>query len=133
MAEATDRSSFSELVNNLTRDISALVRKEMELARAEMGSKVSGLQKGLMSIIGGSLIAVAALVILLQAVVYALVNGAGFAPWAAAIVVGGLAALAGLVIAMNGAKSLQKSADPTPHKTTQSVREDAGLVREKAR
>jgi hypothetical protein len=132
MANETERASFSDLVTNLTRDLSSLVRKEIDLARAEMGAKMSGAQKGLMSIVGGSLIALAALVILLQALVLAL-EEAGLEAWVAALVVGGVIALAGLMVAMQGAKTLSRNVDPVPHRTTQSVRDDAGLMREKVR
>jgi hypothetical protein len=132
MANGADKASIGDVVANLTRDISSLVRKEIDLARAEMGAKVGNAQKGLMSVIGGSLIALAALVILLQALVLGLEN-AGLDTWLAALIVGVVVTLAGLIVAMRGASTLQKNIDPTPYRTSQSVRDDAGMVKEKVR
>lgn len=132
MANGSERASLGDLVSNLTRDISTLIRKEIDLARGEMGEKANKIQKGLMSAIGGALIALAALVVLLEALVLVL-EEAGLDGWLAALIVGGGVALAGLAVAMQGSNTLKKNMDPTPHRTTQSVRDDAGMMKEKTR
>ena len=65
----TDRpisAIFVDLLNQFT----ALVRKEGQLARAEMSEKIGEIGKALGLVVGGAVLLIPALVILLQAAVF---------------------------------------------------------------
>jgi hypothetical protein len=62
----TDRS-FTSLLGELSRDITTLFRKEIELARAETSEKVTQSLVAVGAIAGGTVLALAALIVLLQA------------------------------------------------------------------
>ena len=76
------KSLLAELVNNVTR----LVRQELQLVQVETSEKTSQALEGVFVIIGGLLLAFAALLILLQAVVVGLSEFVD--PWLASLIVG---------------------------------------------
>ena len=61
--------SLRSLTGNLIDDITRLIRQELRLAQVEAGEKASQIQTGVISIAAGMLLALAALLILLQALV----------------------------------------------------------------
>jgi drug/metabolite transporter (DMT)-like permease len=83
----------------------------------------------LMSIVGGSLLGLAALVVLLDALRLGLSNH--MPDWLAAIIVGGVVAVIGCVLVIAGQKALSAS-QLAPQRTTESLRKDLNLVREHA-
>src|SRR6186997_2546271 len=64
--------SVGDLLGQLGADLSGLVQKEMQLARAELSEKVNAAGKGVLDIAAGGLLLMAALLVLLQALVLAL-------------------------------------------------------------
>jgi uncharacterized membrane protein YqjE len=121
---APDRRSEStaELVKDLSRDISELVRQEVELARAEMTEK--GKKAGLgLGMFGGS--AAFALVTLGGSMATIIVLLDKLMPlWLAALITtlayGAVAAL----LAMRGRDELKEAGTPIPTRTRDSVKED---------
>jgi hypothetical protein len=111
-----------ELVKDLSRQVTHLARQEVELAKAEMTEKgkKAGLGIGTVAAAGASVLlalgALTAFLILALAEV--------MAPWLAALVVAGLWALAGAVLAMQGKKKLEEVGNPVPEETLESVKED---------
>jgi uncharacterized membrane protein YqjE len=112
---------IGELVKELSSQTSALVRQEIELARAELQQKGKLAGKGA-GMLGGA--AAAALLALgaLTAGVIALLDLA-MATWVAALIVMALWAIVALVLAKAGQKSLQKTTPPAPQ-TVETVKED---------
>jgi uncharacterized membrane protein YqjE len=112
---------IGELVKELSSQTSALVRQEIELARAELQQKGKIAGKGA-GMLGGA--AAAALLALgaLTAGAIALLDLA-MATWAAALIVMALWAIVALVLAKAGQKSLQKATPPAPQ-TVETVKED---------
>ena len=112
---------IGELVKDLSQQTSTLVRKEIELARAELQQqgKVAGKGAGLL---GGA--AVAGLLALgaLSAALITLLDNA-MATWVAALIVMALWAIVALVLAQAGRKSL-KRATPAAPQTVETVKED---------
>jgi uncharacterized membrane protein YqjE len=116
------QESVPELVKDLTRDISELVRQEIELARVEMTEK--GKQAGLgvgmfggaallsMAVVGGSM---ATLIILLDLVMPL---------WLASLITTVLYAAAAALLALRGREELKETGAPIPERTKQSVKED---------
>ena len=61
MAYAPDARPLGDLFSDLMRDITTLVRSEMALARAEMGAKLSRVQRHVGGIVAGGVIALVGL------------------------------------------------------------------------
>jgi hypothetical protein len=118
--DARDRP-IGELVKDLSQQTSTLVRKEIELARAELQQKgkVAGKGAGLMA---GA--AVAGLLALgaLTAGLIALLDKA-MATWIAALIVMALWAVVAAVLAKAGQSALQRATPPAPQ-TVETVKED---------
>src|SRR5205085_6184442 len=95
---------IGELMKDLSRDMSTLVRQEIELAKAEVAQKVREARRGAMMLgaaAGAALVATASLtafLILLLAV--------ALPAWAGALIVAGVCLLAAAVLAREGARTL---------------------------
>jgi uncharacterized membrane protein YqjE len=112
---------IGELVKDLSQQTSTLVRKEIELARAEMQQqgKQAGKGAGLMTGAG-----VAGLLALgsLTAGLIALLDKA-MATWVAALIVMALWAVVAAVLAKAGQRSFKRATPPAPQ-TVETVKED---------
>jgi drug/metabolite transporter (DMT)-like permease len=129
MNTSLDNRSVGDLLRDLANDVARLVREEMSLARSEASDKMHRSMTALMSIVGGSLLGLAALVVLLDALRLGLSNH--MPDWLAAIIVGGVVAVIGGVLVIAGQKALSASR-LAPQRTTESLRKDLNLVREHA-
>jgi hypothetical protein len=121
----TDRSIsaiFIDLVNQFT----ALVRKEGQLARAEMSEKIRQIGMALGLVAGGAVLLIPALVILLQAAVAGLA-ASGLAVGWASLAVGGMALVIGLALLAFGASRL-KGERLVPNKTVEQLQRDAAVA-----
>ena len=112
---------IGELVKDLSQQTSTLVRKEIELAQAELQQKGKIAGKGA-GMLGGA--AAAGLLALgaLSAALIALLDKA-MATWVAALIVMALWAIVALVLAKSGQKALQRATPPAPQ-TVETVKED---------
>ena len=115
-----DRST-AELIQDLTRQTSALVRQEVELAKVEMveKSKKAGIGIGLLA--GAGVVALLALGALTAFLILAL-DGA-MPTWAAAIVVALLWSVVAAGLAL-GREALREMGGPVPDKTVETIKED---------
>ncbi|WP_030908154.1 phage holin family protein [Streptosporangium amethystogenes] len=130
MVNTKESLPTSELIRQMSEQVSRLVRDELRLAKAELTEKGkhAGIGAGLFGGAGvvalfgtGSLIA--AVILLLAYVMPA---------WVAAAVVGVvLLALAG-VLGFSGKRQVAEAAPPTPVRTIESVRDDIYAVKERA-
>lgn len=121
---------IGEVARDLTRDLSLLVRQEIDLAKAEMTSKGRTAAPGLGMIGGAGLVALAATGALTAFLVLVL---ATFLPdWLAALIVG--AALAGVayVLAMRGKDRVAEAGAPIPEQTIETVKEDVEWAKTRA-
>jgi uncharacterized membrane protein YqjE len=130
--EAPDRSQerpTGELVKDLSSQISTLVHKEIELAKAEMTEK--GKKAGIgLGMFGGAGItglitlgSLTALLILLFAI--------AIPAWAAALIVTALWAVVTATLALLGRQKLQETGSPVPQKTVESVKEDVQWLKDR--
>src|SRR5262245_24169412 len=126
MAFAHYDRSIPQIVGDVFGQAGALLKKEGQLAKAELSEKLGEAGVGVALLAGGAVLAVPALVILLQAVVAALV-AAEFSPAIAALIVGAfaLAVAAGLV--MFGLSRL-KVERLTPKRTLRQLQKDVDLT-----
>jgi hypothetical protein len=117
--DVSDRS-VGELVHEVTGDLTTLMRKELELAKAEVKQEVStaGKAAGMLGAAGlaGYMVALFASI----ALFWALANGMDEA-WAALIVTA-IWAVIGAVLFTMGRKRL-KTVSPKPERTVQTLKE----------
>jgi drug/metabolite transporter (DMT)-like permease len=125
-----DDRSLKELFGDLTASVSTLLRKEIELARAETSENVNQALVAAGSIAGGGILALAALIVLLQALVIALTE-LGLAPALSALIVGGIVAIVAFALIYKGMNDL-KASSFAPTRTVESLRRDAQMVKEQA-
>jgi hypothetical protein len=121
------RRSVPELFGSVFRQLAELMRTEGMLARTEMSEKVSHMGTGIGLLVGGAVLAMPALVILLEAAVAALAEN-GWAPYWAALLVGGLSLLLGLILLSMGANWL-RAGNLIPSRTLQQLQLDANAAR----
>ena len=118
---------FADLVSQST----ALMRKEGQLARAEMSEKIGeiGMAAGL--VIGGAVLLIPALVILLLAAVAALA-AAGLAVGWASLIVGSVVLVIGLALLAIGIRRL-KAGRFIPTRTIARLQHDAAIAAQHVR
>jgi uncharacterized membrane protein YqjE len=112
---------IGDLVKDLSQQTSTLVRKEIELARAELQEKgkVAGNGAGML---GGAAVAGVLALGALSAALISLLDKE-MATWVAALIVMALWAIVALALAQAGRTSLQHATPPAPQ-TVETVKED---------
>lgn len=126
----TDDRSIKDLLGDLSGSISTLFRKEIQLARAETSEKITQSMVALGAIAGGAILALAALIVLLQALVIAIAE-AGVPPALSALIVGVVVAAIAYFMIHKGTNDL-KASSLAPGRTMDSLRRDAQLAKEQA-
>ena len=128
MSPSIDSRSLGDLLRDLAGETSTLLRQELSLARAETQDKLHQIIAVLVAMLGGALLAFAGLIILLDALVYGLIE-AGMERWLAALVVGGVVALVGLLVAWKAQSDLSATR-LAPERSAASFRKDVDMLRE---
>lgn len=126
--QARDDRSLGELFGELAGEISALVRQEATLAKAEMSEKASQIGVNLASLAAGGAVAYAGFLAILASIIALLVEAAGLSWWGAALLVGIVVAIVGGVLVMKGISAL-KNTNLAPRETLESLKEDAQWAR----
>jgi hypothetical protein len=129
MQHTNDRS-LKDLLSDLSGSISTLFRKEIQLVRAETSEKITQSMVAVGAIAGGAILALAALIVLLQALVIALAE-LGVPPALSALIVGLAVAAIAYFMIHKGTNDL-KASSLAPDRTMDSLRRDAQLVKEQA-
>ncbi|EWY38856.1 hypothetical protein N825_10200 [Skermanella stibiiresistens SB22] len=109
------------LLTELAQETTTLVRKEVELAKVEMSEKVNQATTGAISLAAGGMVAFAGLIFLLLALTYYLATL--MEPWLAALIVGGVVTLIGIVLVSMG-KSKLTARNLQPNRTLSSLQDD---------
>jgi len=118
---------FADLITQLT----TLFRKEVQLARTEVSEKITEAVMAIGFMVGGAVLLIASLVLLLQAAVDGLVNLGLNRAWAA-LILGGVVLLIGIVLVWLGSKRL-KAENLAPRKTVDQLQRDAAMAKEQVR
>lgn len=118
-----------EIISDLFVQFATLLRKETQLARAEISENVASVGRGLGQIVGGAVLLIPALVILLQAAVAALNENAHLAPYWSALIVGGAVLILGIILLLVGMRRL-KVENLVPNRTVQQLRQDATVAKQ---
>ena len=117
--------TLGELVQRASKDLSDLVRKEIELAKLEIKQEVTTLGKGAGLFGGAGITGVLAVVFLSAGAAFGL--GEAIGTWAGFLVVGGLYAVAAAVLALGGKKSISEVGPP--RQTIQTVQDDVAWAK----
>ena len=128
MAQIRDERSLGDLFSDLSRETTTLVRKEVQLAKAELTQSATEAARGIGMLVAGGAVAYAGLLFLLLAIVFGLIE-AGWDPWVSALVVGLVVVAIGAVLVLRARESL-KPANLAPQKTVETLKEDAAWAKE---
>lgn len=125
--------SLPALLADLSRETVDLMRREIALARAEASEKIGNAKAAATSMGGGAVLALAGVVVLLQAAVngLALVLPPEMAPWLAPLAVGVVALLLGWAMLKGGSAKLDGE-HLKPERTMNSLRKDSALIQQEA-
>jgi uncharacterized membrane protein YqjE len=128
--DSKNDKSVGELFGDLTREMSTLVRQEVQLAKTEMTHKAASLGKN------AGFIAVAVLFVLLA--LQAFVLSAIFAlsrivdQWQAALIVGGVLLVVAAILIIVGLKAIKKEGI-APTQTMETIEEDVQWAKEQVK
>ena len=129
-SDQSDRS-VGELIKQLSEQSSTLVRKELELAQAEMihKGKAAGMGAGMFA--GAALFGLLALGALTACLILALAQVMD--GWLAALIVTIAWALVAAVLGFVGKRKLGEATPPLPEQAKESVSEDVDEVKERVK
>jgi len=129
--DVSDRS-VGELIGEVTKDLSTLMRKELELAKVEVKAEATKAGKGAGMLAAAGVTGHLALVFLsltLMYFLYSLFGGNDPADFVwAALIVTILWAVVAAVLASRGRKQL-KEVNPKPEQTVETLKEDAQWIK----
>lgn len=127
METKQNERSLGELFGDLSRQLSALVRQEIRLARVEMTQSATTIGKSAALLVVGGVLLFAAFLALMATVIIAIAYALPW--WLAALIVTVVVAAIGAVLALMGYNAL-KTAQLAPQETIQTIKEDAAWMRE---
>jgi hypothetical protein len=119
------QASVTTLLRDLADDAAVLTRKEVALARTEIEAAISGFKTGLISTASGGAVLFAGILFLLLSATYALATVVQ--AWLAALIVGGVVTLIGIIMVMAGKRKLQAE-QFRPDRTVDSMRKDREML-----
>ena len=130
-SESQKSSSVGTLLSTLLNEVSALVRGEAALAKAEMSEKTHQAMAGVGAVATAGAVLFAGLLTLLAALVMLLneVLPPDTRPWLGAVVVGAVVTLMGVVMLKAGLKKV-RAQGLMPNRTMQSLRSDKTLAKQ---
>jgi xanthine/uracil permease len=128
MAQLRDERSLGDLFSDLSRETTTLVRKEVQLAKAELTQSATEAARGIGMLVAGGAVAYAGLLFLLLAIVYGLID-AGWDAWLSALVVGLVVVAIGTILVLRARESL-KPANLAPRRTVETLKEDQEWAKE---
>jgi hypothetical protein len=129
---AIEERSISELFGQLSQDMALLFRQEIQLARAEMSAKISRLTTNLISVLAGGFVAYVGALAVVAALILALHELADISPWASALIVGAVFAIAGYTMLNRGLNELRR-VDLAPRRTVENIKEDVQAIKDDVR
>jgi len=120
--DEVEQTSIGDLIGNISNDLSQLFRQEVDLAKAELKQEAAKAGKAAGMLGGAGFAGYLAVVLLSFAAVFGLANviDAGWAALIVAVIWG----VIGAVLFVTGRSKL-KTVDPVPHRTVDTIKEDA--------
>jgi hypothetical protein len=125
-ADARDYESTPTLLHRLGNDVGTLFAQEVALLKAETTRSIADLKAATVSMAVGGAVAFMGAFFLLLAAVYGLSNVVD--PWLAALIVGGIVTLIGVVMLSTGRRKLEPAA-MVPRRTAAALRKDTQMIK----
>ena len=121
---------IGEVARDLTKDLSLLVRQEIQLAKAEMSEKGRTAAPGIGMLGGAGVVALAAAGALTAFLILVL---AIFLPeWLAALIVAAVLGAAAYLLMKQGKERVEEAGKPIPEQTIETVKEDVEWAKTRA-
>lgn len=127
MAATSDRS-IGELFGDLSRELTTLVRKELELARTELTNKAGRIGSRLAIVVLGAVVALAGFLTIVASLVLLVIQLDIMSPWLSTLVVGVVVLAIGGLLAQQSLSALRQE-NLTPTQTVQTLKEDAAWAK----
>ncbi|HEY1595532.1 MAG TPA: phage holin family protein [Thermoleophilaceae bacterium] len=123
--------SVGDLMKQLSEQTTLLVRREVQLAKAELAEKgkQAGIGAGMFG--GAGLLGLFALGVLTAAAILGLATA--LAAWLAALIVAVVYAATAGVLALRGKSRVQSATPPVPERALDSTKEDVAWVKTRAK
>ena len=121
-----DYESTPSLLRRLVDDVGMLFAQELALLKAETTRSIGDLKAATVNIAVGGAVAFVGVIFLLLAAVYGLSNV--MQPWLAALIVGGVVTLIGVIMLATGRRKLEPSA-VAPRRTAAALRKDTEMIK----
>ena len=121
---------LGEIARDLTRDVSLLMRQEVELAKAELTQKGRTAAPGLGMIGGAGVVGLMAAGALTAFLV--LVLSVFLPEWASALIVGAVLAAVAYLLVKQGKERVEEAGAPIPKQTIETVKEDVECAKTRA-
>ena len=120
------QASVGELISDVSRDLSTLMRQELELAKVEIKTEATKAGKAV-GMFGGAGFAGYMVMVFLSLALWAGLSNVMDPGWAAVIVAALWAAIAGVLYAAGRARL--QAVNPKPERTVETVREVPGALK----
>lgn len=125
-ATAGDEASVGVLLKQLAHEVPALLTNEIALAKSEARENMRETKEAVAAVASGGVVLLGGFIVLLMAAVYGL--STVMASWLAALIVGGVVALAGWAMVQAGKKKFHHDALRPDH-TLSSLNKDKDAIR----
>src|SRR5215216_7289537 len=126
-----DDRPLGELVQDVSRQTSTLIRQEMRLAQAELAEKGRHAGKGAGMFGGAGVVALYGVGALVAAAILGLATV--IEPWIAAAAIGAVLLLVAGILALTGKKELDEAGPPKPEQALENVQRDVETVKARAK
>jgi hypothetical protein len=124
---AMENKPLGDLFGDLAGEVSELVRKEVALAKLEIGQKAKHVGKNVGYLVVGGAVAYAAMLAVLAGIIMLLDKV--MPNWGAALVVGVVVGVVGWLL-IGKARAALEATDMTPQQTVETLKEDAAWVKQ---
>ena len=124
---ALENKPLGDLFGDLATEVSELVRKEVALAKLEIGEKAKHVGKNVGQLVIGGAVAYAAMLAIIAAIIMLLDKV--MPAWGAALLVGLVVGGIAWMVIGKAAAALQDT-DMTPEQTMETLKEDAAWVKQ---
>jgi uncharacterized membrane protein len=128
MVMPPDNRSFSDLLADALNRLTTLVRTEIQLARTEIGLKISKAATGIAMVMGSAAFAISGLVLILLAIA-AWLDNAGLSRGFSNLIAGIIGALVSAGLAWAGLQRLRAD-QLAPNRTMEQLQRDAMAAKE---
>ena len=129
MAQLREERTFSELLGQLSQDLTLLMRQELQLAKTEISEKISRATSDAVSLAAGGLVAFAGALALVAGIILVLNQVTGLPAWLAAVLVSLALGIIGFVMVRGAFRNL-KRIEPTPQRTVKTIEDGIQWAKE---